>query len=271
MTKIIATVLNITVQDIESCRLFYKEILNFIEVIEMKDENNHEILFHNPSLSNNLLIRISENNKTHFVKPSADHLIIFYLNDAIKFQGLIEKLTEAGIKEVESLNPYWDKVAKTFLAPGDYRIVIHPGSYQGYKARIARPTSNMPSITHLYTNQLNFVQIGQFEDHEGFDGVMFASKDQDCHFEMTYQHGHVESDNPSGYSIELITEPDDSEVKILTDTDNYDILINTQKTFLNKYFSLITSCENIYQLPFLVMKTPNSDSEKTDKKFKMKT
>jgi len=38
--------------------------------------------------------------------------------------------------------------------------------------RIARPTDDLHAVTRFYQDGLGFEVIGQFRDHQGFDGVM---------------------------------------------------------------------------------------------------
>ncbi|MGD6795980.1 VOC family protein [Metabacillus indicus] len=55
------------------------------------------------------------------------------------------------------------------------------------QVRVARPTNNLQEIVRFYGEGLGLKQIGQFQDHEGYDGVMFGMPDASCHLEFT-QH-----------------------------------------------------------------------------------
>lgn len=43
--------------------------------------------------------------------------------------------------------------------------------------RIARPVSNLEQPVILYRKGLGLDEIGRFENHEGFDGVMLGNPD----------------------------------------------------------------------------------------------
>ncbi|TDL82444.1 VOC family protein [Peribacillus frigoritolerans] len=55
------------------------------------------------------------------------------------------------------------------------------------QVRVARPTNNLQEIIRFYGRGLGLKQIAQFQDHEGFDGVMFGIPDASYHLEFT-QH-----------------------------------------------------------------------------------
>ncbi len=43
------------------------------------------------------------------------------------------------------------------------------------KIRIARPTDNLAVISKMYIDGLGFQLLGNFEDHNGFDGSIIAT------------------------------------------------------------------------------------------------
>lgn len=55
--------------------------------------------------------------------------------------------------------------------------------------RIARPTDNLDTIKDMYVNGLGFSLLGEFKDHDGFDGVMIGHKNHNFHFEFTHHQG----------------------------------------------------------------------------------
>ncbi|KEZ51560.1 VOC family protein [Metabacillus indicus] len=55
------------------------------------------------------------------------------------------------------------------------------------QVRVARPTNKLQEIVRFYGEGLGFKQIGQFQNHEGYDGVMFGIPDASYHLEFT-QH-----------------------------------------------------------------------------------
>ena len=53
--------------------------------------------------------------------------------------------------------------------------------------RIARPTYQLEKVVDFYKNGLGLSEIGSFNDHEGFSGVMLGLPDETYHLEFT-QH-----------------------------------------------------------------------------------
>jgi hypothetical protein len=56
--------------------------------------------------------------------------------------------------------------------------------------RIARPTDHLAAIREMYRDGLGFTVLGEFVDHEGFDGVMLGVPGQPYHLEFTAKAGH---------------------------------------------------------------------------------
>lgn len=57
--------------------------------------------------------------------------------------------------------------------------------------RIARPTDDIDALLPFYRDGLGLAVLAHFEDHAGFDGVMFGQPGAPYHFEFTRQRGHV--------------------------------------------------------------------------------
>ncbi|WP_293916341.1 MULTISPECIES: VOC family protein [unclassified Sphingobacterium] len=51
--------------------------------------------------------------------------------------------------------------------------------------RIARPTNNLKEVVRFYTEGLGLPQLGSFNGHEGYDGVMLGLPDSRHHLEFT--------------------------------------------------------------------------------------
>lgn len=56
--------------------------------------------------------------------------------------------------------------------------------------RIARPVSDLEQSVAMYCKGLGLVEIGRFQDHQGFDGVMLGGIGVDYHFEFTRFRSH---------------------------------------------------------------------------------
>jgi hypothetical protein len=57
--------------------------------------------------------------------------------------------------------------------------------------RIARPTNQLGAVAHQYMRGLGLVELGRFEDHQGFDGVMLGHPQHAWHLEFTHKHGET--------------------------------------------------------------------------------
>jgi catechol 2,3-dioxygenase-like lactoylglutathione lyase family enzyme len=63
--------------------------------------------------------------------------------------------------------------------------------------RIARPVSALERSVAMYRDGLGLREIGRFEDHDGFDGVMLGGPGLDYHFEFTYCRRHPVPPTPT--------------------------------------------------------------------------
>ncbi|MDX7987233.1 VOC family protein [Xenorhabdus sp. 12] len=58
--------------------------------------------------------------------------------------------------------------------------------------RIARPTDNLIEVAEMYRKGLNLTVLGDFKDHENFDGIMLGHPNHSWHLEFTHhQNTHV--------------------------------------------------------------------------------
>lgn len=55
--------------------------------------------------------------------------------------------------------------------------------------RVARPTTNISALLPFYTDGLGFEIISQFQQHNGFDGVILGHPKAPYHLEFTTEHG----------------------------------------------------------------------------------
>ena len=57
--------------------------------------------------------------------------------------------------------------------------------------RVARPTNAIEPLLAFYCAGLGFAELGHFEGHDGFDGVMLGHPSWPYHLEFTIERGHV--------------------------------------------------------------------------------
>lgn len=60
---------------------------------------------------------------------------------------------------------------------------------KGTILRVARPTDNLFQIVEMYKNGLGFSVLAEFENHQGFDGVVLGNQSESYHIEFTHHHG----------------------------------------------------------------------------------
>ncbi len=63
--------------------------------------------------------------------------------------------------------------------------------------RVARPTDDLDAVVRFYRDGLGFAVVSQFEDHNGFDGIMLGHAGAGYHLEFTRKHGHSAGRAPS--------------------------------------------------------------------------
>ena len=74
--------------------------------------------------------------------------------------------------------------------------------------RVARPTDNLAAIAEMYAKGLGFTVLAQFQDHEGFDGVILGHSNQSYHIEFTAQPGHPVGKAPTKDHLLVFYIPD---------------------------------------------------------------
>ena len=68
--------------------------------------------------------------------PTEDNLLVFYLPDEVVWKAAVERMEKVGFRSVESFNPYWDAVGKTFEDADGYRVVFQKAAWDN--AEVAR-------------------------------------------------------------------------------------------------------------------------------------
>jgi len=77
--------------------------------------------------------------------------------------------------------------------------------------RLARPVRDLARSTDMYKRGLGFEVLGQFVDHQGFDGVMLGVAGADYHFEFTVCRDHPVSPTPTAEDLSVFYVPIDDE------------------------------------------------------------
>ena len=63
--------------------------------------------------------------------------------------------------------------------------------------RVACPTDHLANVVRFYRDGVGLIEIGVFQDHEGFDGVMLGLPGVSYHLEFTRQRDHTSGRAPT--------------------------------------------------------------------------
>jgi catechol 2,3-dioxygenase-like lactoylglutathione lyase family enzyme len=77
--------------------------------------------------------------------------------------------------------------------------------------RIARPVSDLERSVALYKDGLGLEELGRFDNHEGFDGMMLGHPHLAVHFEFTHCHDLSVVPSPTPEDLLVIYLPDRAE------------------------------------------------------------
>jgi hypothetical protein len=71
----------------------------------------------------------------------------------------------------------------------------------GTTIRIARPTDNLAKVVEMYKKGLGFQVLAEFENHNGFDGVVLGNPNDIYHIEFTHHHGVSVGKSPTNDNL----------------------------------------------------------------------
>jgi catechol 2,3-dioxygenase-like lactoylglutathione lyase family enzyme len=77
--------------------------------------------------------------------------------------------------------------------------------------RIARPVSQLERSVAMYRAGLGLHEVGRFENHAGFDGVMLGRPEQGWHFEFTHCRAHPVTPRPTEEDLVVFYLPESGE------------------------------------------------------------
>jgi catechol 2,3-dioxygenase-like lactoylglutathione lyase family enzyme len=66
--------------------------------------------------------------------PTAEDLLVLYVPDADTWEATTARMRTAGFVQVESYNPYWDRLGRTFQDAEGYRVVLQNDAWHGSDA-----------------------------------------------------------------------------------------------------------------------------------------
>lgn len=75
--------------------------------------------------------------------------------------------------------------------------------------RVARATDHLDAILRFYRDGLGFELVGEFHDHEGFDGVMLGHAGAPYHLEFTRERGVTAGRAPNAECLLVLYLPEE--------------------------------------------------------------
>ena len=110
--------------DLEAVAKFYREGLGFTELYRFADHDGFDgvMLGH---VGWPFHLELTHRRGAPITPLSTDEdLLVFYLPDRGEWNAAVQRVRDAGAREVESSNPYWAVRGATFLDADGYRFVL---------------------------------------------------------------------------------------------------------------------------------------------------
>ena len=83
--------------------------------------------------------------------------------------------------------------------------------------RVARPTDHLDEVMRFYIVGLGLEELGSFEDHDGFDGMMAGMFGAPYHLEFTVKRGRDAGRAPTKDNLLVFYLPDEKEWQAAVD------------------------------------------------------
>ncbi|HEX8649600.1 MAG TPA: VOC family protein [Pyrinomonadaceae bacterium] len=81
------------------------------------------------------------------------------------------------------------------------------------QVRVARPTGKLGEVVRFYRDGIGLRQIGSFEDHAGYSGVMLGLPEHAVHLEFTEHEAGSACPAPSADNLLVLYIPDQEAIK----------------------------------------------------------
>ncbi|PEJ58335.1 hypothetical protein CN692_08655 [Bacillus sp. AFS002410] len=81
--------------------------------------------------------------------------------------------------------------------------------------RIARPTDQLAEITKFYSEGLGLKCVGGFQNHDGYDGIMFGLPNVEYHLEFTQHIDGSPCPAPTKDNLLVFYMPDQAEINLV--------------------------------------------------------
>ena len=81
------------------------------------------------------------------------------------------------------------------------------------RVRIARPTDRLDKVIEFYRDGIGLPVIGKFDDHDGYDGIIFGMPDTSYQLEFTQHNEGSPGDAPSRDNLTVFYFDDESKLQ----------------------------------------------------------
>jgi hypothetical protein len=66
--------------------------------------------------------------------PTAEDLVVFYIPVSAEWEAACSKMLAAGLRQVSSINPYWEVRGRTYQDHDGYRVVLQNAQWNNVEA-----------------------------------------------------------------------------------------------------------------------------------------
>jgi len=110
--------------NLEQVTVMYSKALGFEMLKQFKDHEGFDgVVLGHPKHAYHLEF-IHQQGVTVGKAPSQDNSLVFYIDCSRVWERACRNMIDAGFSVVESNNPYWENVGKTFEDVDGYRVVL---------------------------------------------------------------------------------------------------------------------------------------------------
>lgn len=109
--------------DLEQIKSFYIDILGFELLGGFENHNDYDGIFIGKS-NENWHLEFTKSEEVVLFDFNEDDILVFYPNNKIVFDFIMNKIQSKKIEFVEAKNPYWNENGKMILDPDGYRVLI---------------------------------------------------------------------------------------------------------------------------------------------------
>jgi len=109
--------------NLEQIKSFYIDILGFELLGEFENHNDYDGIFIGKS-NENWHLEFTKSEEIVLFDFNEDDILVFYPNNKMEFDFIINKIQSKKIEFVKAKNPYWNENGKMILDPDGYRVII---------------------------------------------------------------------------------------------------------------------------------------------------